>query len=463
MGKMTFRKYRDHAMLMKYDSDDNEECVYVPAEYEGLAVTSIGDGAFRGSHMKIVVLPGTMESIGYSAFEGIYELQCIGLGEPKATGELPTHSVFPPSIRRLDSACFRNTGLVDITFTADVAISDHAFSGCRNLNGVVFFNSTGSLEGDGTFSNSGIRYLQMDVGEIECLPAETFLHCNRLERVVFKNLDAVGFGCFRGCKSLGSIIMLNGKKPLHVERGAFEDCINLRDGMLCRTPYDVLLSQGYNIYDVIKKLEREYHKDFSSVDAIICRHKIDELLEILGNDSYLNYRDTLVICYLGVDYQEDTWDYHYRFGLYKQVEILQQFQHIRAWSGRIHTWDVWHLSTLDVIRLSMFKEQPDAMEWDWSDPKRIFLSSIAGGAFERDPQEIAQELLYRYLCFLMGYIPKNQEMNIHGEYQFEESYFKTELGMSEDKINWLKARLGNIIPLHRELGKVYNKLKIKEE
>ena len=463
MGKMTFRKYRDHAMLIKYDSEETEECVYVPAEYEGLPVKSIGDGAFRGSHLRLVVLPETMECIGYSAFEGVYELQCIGVGEPTTTGNLPTHSVFPRSIRRLESACFKNTSLENITFTGGtVTIGDHVFSGCRKLQGVVFFQSTGVFEGESAFAFSGVQYIDMPLGELSYLPMKMFEGCRRLEKVRFKDLDAVEYDCFSGCEQLRVIVLLDGEHTLPAGRGAFQGCKNLlHGGKFLRTAYDALLAMGDDIYDVVHKFERE-HKDFSSVNAIVCKHRVEKMLEELSQDSFLNYRDTVLISYLGTNYVNDEyWDYHFRFSLYVKQEILEKFQYIREFSSV----KIWDLPSFDAIRLSMFLVKPDAMEFSWKEKGSFFLSEIAGRAFEADPQGIALELLYRYLAFQMGYIPFDQEMHIESKYEPDGSSFhRSEFGVDENKIHFLKyGILSNRVPRYQEVCKVFNKLKIEEE
>lgn len=459
---MTFQKYKRHAVLIKYDNDGiNEECVYIPASVDGphgsLPVTEIGTAAFRDNyHLKCVVLPMSIQTISQSAFENCWSLQSVGVGEP-TVHKMPTHSVFPPSLRLLEDCAFKHTKLMDITFTGDVSIGSYCFFECQKLKGVVFYRCTATFESS-AFAHSGIQFLKMPDGELERLPAECFSQCLNLDHIELKNLDSIEYRCFAGCKNLVKISLFERKTPVHIEVGAFEGCKKLQDGQFYRTTYDTFVAMGDDLfYEVTRKLEEKY-EDLSLVDTIIIVHKVRELLEDLSKVPYTAFQDTILISYMGTKYQDNqSWDYFDRFALFSKDDILYQFQPNKEWN-HVHIYD---LSPFDVVRLSMYHSTPAYLTWNWNEKECIFCSCVVGSPFQFNPRDIAVELLSRYLEFsLMETIPADEEMHIHSQYSFGGYFNRTNIGMESDKIHWLKYdQLSNKIGLYTEIRKAYQKLK----
>ena len=200
MSKMIFQKYKQHAVIL--GCNDDSEVIYIPEKTDnGLPITEIATAAFRDRyHLRCVVLPSTIHTVGQSAFENCWSLTSIGVGEP-GDGNIPTHSVLTVSC--IEDCAFKNTALQDITFcNRNVSIGGHAFAFCRDIKGVVFHNCVGTFDGEAAFIHSGIQFLYMPEGEISCLPMETFAQCERLERVVFKTLNGIEYDGFCDCSNL---------------------------------------------------------------------------------------------------------------------------------------------------------------------------------------------------------------------------------------------------------------------
>ena len=65
----------------------------VPAEIGGCPVVAIGDGAFRGAGITAVILPDTVETVGWFAFADCTELASVTV---------------PASVRSISYAAFEN-------------------------------------------------------------------------------------------------------------------------------------------------------------------------------------------------------------------------------------------------------------------------------------------------------------------------------------------------------------------
>lgn len=86
-------------------------------------VTAIGDDAFEGSSITSVVLPATIEAIGYNAFQGCQNLTTCAL---------------PEGLQSIESLAFGNSGLTSIHIPSTVEyINTHAFIGSPNVGSVT--------------------------------------------------------------------------------------------------------------------------------------------------------------------------------------------------------------------------------------------------------------------------------------------------------------------------------------
>ncbi len=120
------------------DCDDTE--IYIPSEYNGRAVTAIGDYAFRNcSSITRIVVPDTVASIGSCAF-----YCCTSL----------TDITIPDTVTSIGSRAFYYcTSLTDITIPDSVtSIEEYAFYGCSVLTDITIPDSV-EYVGSYAFSN----------------------------------------------------------------------------------------------------------------------------------------------------------------------------------------------------------------------------------------------------------------------------------------------------------------------
>ena len=120
--------------------------VTIPSAINGLPVTGIGYEAFLGSGLTSVTIPGSVTSIGDSAFENCYDLSSVAI---------------PDSV---------------------TSIGNEAFNECTSLNGVTIGNGV---------TNIGV---------------EAFDYCTGLHRVMLgNNVTSIGASAFENCYSLTSV------------------------------------------------------------------------------------------------------------------------------------------------------------------------------------------------------------------------------------------------------------------
>lgn len=169
-GVLTYRNYGDYIEIS--DCDDSAVEVEIPAEINGVPVTSIGFTAFHSCvSLESITLPDSLEKIGGYSFYHCYKLKSI---------------VIPDNVSDIGSC---------------------AFESCRSLNSVTL------PEG------------------LEVLPTKIFAYCSSLMRVVIPDsVSLIEGNAFRECTSLAVAEL-----PEHlneIETAVFYGCTSLRSAVL---------------------------------------------------------------------------------------------------------------------------------------------------------------------------------------------------------------------------------------
>ena len=162
------------------------------------------------SYVKSAYIPPSVETIGYSAFDGCTSLTSVTIGDGvKSIGVY---------------AFYYCTSLRDVTIPDSVtSIGGSAFSNCRSLTSVTIGDSVTSI-GSYAFSNlTNITSLTIP-NSVTSIGEQAFINCTNLSSVTIGNgVISISNGAFRGCTRLTSVTMSKNVKS--VPQTAFADSI----------------------------------------------------------------------------------------------------------------------------------------------------------------------------------------------------------------------------------------------
>lgn len=186
---------------------DGSDTVIIP---EG--VKAIGPGAFKGTGIKSVEFPSSLELIGEEAFYGCNSLKevsfpaslkKIGFGAFAWCKKLATVK-FSEGITSIGSICFSGTAVKSLSLPVSlVNIGPSAFSPCFNLEKIKIS------------------------GEIKKIPSGCFEDCEKLVSAeIPDSVEVIRSDAFRNCKALPLFNFPSSLKA--VCSGAFYDCAALR-------------------------------------------------------------------------------------------------------------------------------------------------------------------------------------------------------------------------------------------
>lgn len=238
-------------------SDTKATEIYIPAEYKGIPVTEIKEGAFYGNKsIEKVEMTDNIRTIGKNAFKKCDNLQsvklsndlkvlddetfayCYKLSEIKMPSGLVSikNSVFKScsslstislagTMREIGENAFEECGLKLLTVPYNVKrIGDNAFA----YSGIETLTLGGGLEiiADGAFSNCSLLKNLIIPDKVKTIGKQAFINCINLTDVILgKNVEEICDGAFYGCRELNGIIIPDWVKT--VEADAFANCENL--------------------------------------------------------------------------------------------------------------------------------------------------------------------------------------------------------------------------------------------
>lgn len=231
-------KYKRYASVAKYRG--NNKYIVIPQYYQGVPVTEIREGVFRGTEVVGVLIPDTIETIGANAFAECPNLRFVGyatteenLGYSRDWGDLskcldeaiPNFDILPPSLKTIESEAFKGTALRKMRFLAEnVELGDAVFEDCPALETVDFPECTDLSLGKRVFMNSAIQRFSAPKARIDTMPEYSFANCINLISVE-GYISAVGKRSFYQCIHLKK---LNTPKRLRsVGSEAFTGCVEL--------------------------------------------------------------------------------------------------------------------------------------------------------------------------------------------------------------------------------------------
>jgi len=183
-------------------SDELNEEIIIPSDFNGCPVKAIGDLAFYDcSGLTSVTIPNSVTSIGNDAFSG-----CSGL----------TSFIIPNSVTSIGGGVFLDcSSLTSVVIGNGITILQKAtFAGCNSLITINIPNSiTVIADGDTQIMGDGSIYYGIGV----------FSNCTSLQSVSIPNsMTYIGISAFSGCNSLTSITIPN--RVTSIGSNAFSEC-----------------------------------------------------------------------------------------------------------------------------------------------------------------------------------------------------------------------------------------------
>ena len=174
------------------------------------SVISIGSDAFRDcSSLTSIILPNSIKGIRYSTFQ-----DCKGLTSIK----------LPNSVIVIQALAFSGcSGLTSITIPNSVTnIGDNAFFGCSGLTSITIPNSVTNIGEYAFYGCSGLTSITIP-NSLTFISRDVFYDCSSLASITIPNsVTNIGSGAFYGCSALTSITIPNSVTT--IGKAAFADC-----------------------------------------------------------------------------------------------------------------------------------------------------------------------------------------------------------------------------------------------
>lgn len=224
-------------------------------------ITKIADHQFDGSPIKSITIPGTVTTVGMSAFSDCANLTAIDL--PTSVTEIDGYAfekctgltavTLPKHLRRLGVSAFSGcTALKSVFIPLSLQTASNPFRNCTALTDVTFEDGRTELP-DTLLEGSGVRQLTVPQTVTKIgysafagctqltaitLPAglrelgnEAFEGCTALTGVALPDsLTALGYGVFRNCSALTAVEFPAGIDPVSWSSGSsmLRNCTSLR-------------------------------------------------------------------------------------------------------------------------------------------------------------------------------------------------------------------------------------------
>ena len=187
----------------------NSKYLYIPAEHEGKAVTSVKTEAFaNNTTIEYVSLPDTVTNIGNRAFKNCSNLKSVYLGSGLEvmgneclSGTAITELVIPDSVKVIGQGAVKNTSLSTVTlpFIGGSRTTSNAYLG------YIFGASAYGANASVVPASLGKVILSDAATEI---PAFAFFGCDGIDQlIVGSSVEKIGNNAFYGMTDMDSIYL----------------------------------------------------------------------------------------------------------------------------------------------------------------------------------------------------------------------------------------------------------------
>lgn len=308
-----YAKFGDNLSVVRYKGNDKN--VIIPAEYNGIPVTKIGESLFNANrdtysmeglentNLNSVEMPNSIATIGSSAFFNCVNLENViwsnsleSIGASAFSGCRSLTSVeLGDAITSIESSVFQGcSGMTTLNLGNSIAnIGYYSFEGCKSLSSLIIPNSVVNIE------------------------SAAFQNCSSLTEVTFGNsLQSIGNGAFQNCQGLVDITFGNSLKS--IGSLAFWDCINVKSILLPNSVRNID-SQAFqscsNVTEIVLGDSIESIGDGAFGSTNITTIKLPKSLKSLGKGCFGAYAlDSVYFQDFNQLYELDLTDVFYYYG-----------------------------------------------------------------------------------------------------------------------------------------------------
>lgn len=175
-----------------------------------------------------------MNSYDLYRFRRKYFPKTIKVLKPKATNS--DVLVIEEGINEIPNFAFRNADIKKVIFPKSLRwIGANAFENCRNLEEVIFEDTSKLMMIDGSFQGcSALKRIEdKKLGNnticLHYLACASFRDCKNLEEIRFKTLDCLSFNVFSGCSKLKEVSLPNTLTSILGLASSFINCNELKE------------------------------------------------------------------------------------------------------------------------------------------------------------------------------------------------------------------------------------------
>lgn len=231
----------DYGLLMWYEGTDTS--VVIPMYVGTTKIVQVGNSAVSGTSvdeingiLEEVIIPSSVTSIGYRAFENSKNLRNVTISDSvtlisteafKGCTSLD-NVVIPNSVTTISGSTFAGcTSLTKITIPDLVtSIGNYAFQGCTSLKEIIIPNLVTSI-GQYAFSNC-TSLENITIGNsVTSIDDHAFGGCTSLNNIIIPNsVNTLGDRVFWECTSLTSVTLSNSIQSIGT--WTFRGCTNLK-------------------------------------------------------------------------------------------------------------------------------------------------------------------------------------------------------------------------------------------
>ena len=179
--------------------------IIIPATYEGLPVTGIGDEAFWDCFRLVsITIPDSVTSIGENAFSYSEVLASVTFGENS-------------QLTSIGNDAFKGcTSLTSFTIPDSItSIDRYAFSGCTGLTSITIPDGITSIDDGAFWGCTSLASIKIPEA-VTSIGLSAFYDCTSLVSITIPDsVTNIGEGAFSGCSSLTSMTVAAGNTVYH--------------------------------------------------------------------------------------------------------------------------------------------------------------------------------------------------------------------------------------------------------